>query len=99
MKKQIKTIIREWTSMLYCKDHPGPEVELDDEDVIMVEACVDKWVPEENLTVYLYRKGNKSTLTVSYPELKRTFPDLAVKAIESHKRNIARPDPLMGSCT
>jgi len=94
----IKTINRTWGPMLRSSDSPGPEVNFDESDVISVEYCCRSVLPEYDRTYYLYRKNGLSTLTVSHAELKR-FPPLLQKGMESYKRKIDAPDPLMGSCT
>ena len=94
----IKTITRQWTSMLRSIDSPGPEVEFNPDDVEMVEYCCDHSLNEEFRTYYLYRKYGLSTLTVSHFELSR-FPCLMQKGMASYDYKIHAPDPLMGSCT
>lgn len=94
----IKTITRQWTSMLRSIDSPGPEVEFNPDDVMSVEYCCEHSLPENDRTYYLYRKNGLSTLTVSNGELAR-FPDLLNRGIASYMNKMSSPDPLRGSCT
>ena len=77
----------------------SPEVELDEGDIIFVEACTGSWVPDEHLTAYIYFKSDRKTLTVRYLDLKAVSEVLAQQVKESHKRKIDATDPCRGSCT
>lgn len=101
MKFKIKTLIREWygQTLMFCRDTDGPTVETDDGDVTTVEACTEHWCKDEDLTVYLYRRGGLPTLTVRYLDLKVASPSLAERAKRSHEYKIHAPDPCCGSCS
>ena len=97
---KIKTLIRTWSgNLMHCYDTDGPEVELDEGDILFVEACTGSWVPDEHLTAYIYFKSDRKTLTVRYLDLKAVSEVLAQQVKESHKRKIEAPDPCRGSCT
>lgn len=99
MKLRIRTLMREWygQTMLFHRDTLGPVVEFDECDVASVEACTMHWCRDEDLTAYLYRRGDLPTLTVRYLDLKAVSPSLASKAKESHHYKIHAPDPCHGS--
>lgn len=97
MKAKIPTLIRSWSSnLLFCHDTLGPEVEVDDGDV-NVEACGTH--RDEDLTVYLYSRSGKPTLTVRYLDLKSIFPGLAAEADKSREAKRRAPDPCAGSAS
>ena len=97
---KIKTLIRTWSgNLLHCHDTEGPEVELDEGDILFVEACTGRSIPDEHLTAYIYFKSDRKTLTVRYLDLKAVSEVLAQQVKESHKRKIDATDPCRGSCT
>ena len=97
---KIKTLIRTWSgNLMHCYDTEGPEVELDEGDILFVEACTGRLIPDEHLTAYIYFKSDRKTLTVRYLDLKAVSEVLAQQVKESPKRKIDAKDPCRGSCT
>lgn len=96
---KIKSIIRTWRGQLglFSHDEPGPEVDIEPDEIDWPEVSESCWCKPEDATVYLYFKGGRPTIIVRFADLQQAMPEIATRAWDGFKRKISGPDPLHGS--